>query len=71
MVNRPQLQMNTPYLAFVALKDIRAGTEFTFDYDPNAKTKSKGKGKGKIKIPPGAKPCMCGASGVCRGWVRV
>jgi histone-lysine N-methyltransferase SUV39H len=65
--------MNTPYLAFVALNDIRAGTEFTFDYDPSAKTKGrgKGKGKGKNKIPPGAIPCMCGASGVCRGWVRV
>jgi len=58
----------------VALDDIQAGTELTFDYDPGeagTKTKAKGKGKGKIKIPPGAKPCMCGVSAQCRGWVRV
>ncbi|KAF8233816.1 SET domain-containing protein [Tricholoma matsutake] len=67
-------ERNAPYLAFVALKDIQAGTEFTFDYSPGdagTTTKVQGKGKGKIKIPSGAKPCMCGASHGCRGWVRV
>jgi len=68
-------EMNTPYLAFVALKDIPAWTELTVDYDPGAtkikgQGRGRGKGKGKTKIPPGAKPCMCGATAICRGWVR-
>lgn len=66
--------MNTPYLAFVATKDIPAWTEFTFDYDPSAadvKITSKGKSKMKAtKIPPGAKACECGSVD-CRGYVRV
>ncbi|KAG6908280.1 hypothetical protein DXG01_005381 [Tephrocybe rancida] len=31
-------EMNMPYIAFVAKKDIPAGTEFLFDYDPMATT---------------------------------
>jgi hypothetical protein len=38
------IQMNTPYLAFVALKDIPAGTELTFDYDPGG-SRSKKRGR--------------------------
>lgn len=69
----PNFQRNMPYIAFVAIKDIPAKVEFSFDYDPGEavrKPKGKGKGKGKVKIPEGAKTCMCGAT-VCRGWVRV
>lgn len=62
-----------PYIAFVAIKDIPARTELTFDYDPAAtREAAKGKGKGKAKIPEGAKPCECDADpSQCRGWVRV
>jgi len=67
--------MNMPYVAFVALQDIEARTELTFDYDPAAaRAAIKGKGKvkknGKGKIPRGARGCMCGEER-CRGWVGV
>ncbi|KAG6861171.1 hypothetical protein C0995_002978 [Termitomyces sp. Mi166 len=67
--------MNMPYIAFVAAKDIPAGTEFSFDYDPRATKKYRekreaAKGKPKYIIPKGRKPCSCGSGlGLCRGYV--
>ncbi|KAL0573929.1 hypothetical protein V5O48_008026 [Marasmius crinis-equi] len=69
-------ESNLPSLVYYATKDIRAGTEFTFDYDPRQaklfkeKEKKGKKGKGKIKIPKGAIECECGTE-ACRGWVTV
>ncbi|KAG6877412.1 hypothetical protein C0992_010018 [Termitomyces sp. T32_za158] len=76
-------QMNMPYIAFAATKDIPAGTEFSFDYDPIATKQFRerrrgGKGNYKsasasasaIPIPKGRKMCSCGAGpGLCRGYV--
>ncbi|PCH33200.1 SET domain-containing protein [Wolfiporia cocos MD-104 SS10] len=60
-----------PYLAFVTTQDIPERTELTIDYEPQASAVDRrDKGKGKSRIPPGARPCVCGAGG-CRGWVRV
>jgi len=61
--------MNMPYLAFVALEDIPARTEFTVDYNPAAgRAMAKGKGKAKLKVPVGAVRCLCGTAR-CRGWM--
>ena len=62
-----------PFLAFVAVRDIPAKTEFTVDYNPGAQKKGKGKGKGKKKAnvnlkPLDAKPCHCGAD-ACRDMI--
>lgn len=65
------VELNQPYLAFVAIGAILARSELTIDYEPGAALEFKrSKGKGKARVPDGAKPCMCGAES-CRGWVRV
>ncbi|KAK0200089.1 hypothetical protein DFS33DRAFT_1388385 [Desarmillaria ectypa] len=48
-------EMRTPYVAFVAKKNIHAGTEFTFDYCPPAAKKKR----------KGGNRCLCGASNCC------
>lgn len=58
-----------PFIVFVALENIPAKTEFTFDYDPRAAgimASRKGKKKGPITVPEGVKICICGAE-ACRG----
>ncbi|TFL06065.1 hypothetical protein BDV98DRAFT_558762 [Pterulicium gracile] len=58
---------NTPYIAFYAVKDIPARTEFTFYYLPSV-TKLTKKGIPKFKRPKDANDCLCGAQ-ECRGWL--
>jgi histone-lysine N-methyltransferase SUV39H len=65
-----------PYLAFVAMQDIPAYVELTFDYNPahqaewdSRKYQEKSQSK-KNKIKNGRTPCLCGAS-QCRGWLPV
>ena len=53
-----------PFIAFVALADIPAKTEFTFDYNPRAAERIQNAKKGFIL--EGAKICTCGAE-ACRG----
>ncbi|KAJ7897872.1 SET domain-containing protein [Mycena olivaceomarginata] len=67
---------NMPYLAFVAMQDIPAYVELTFDYNPahqaewdSRKYQEKSQSK-KNKIKNGRTPCLCGAS-QCRGWLPV
>jgi histone-lysine N-methyltransferase SUV39H len=60
-----------PFIAFVALTNIPAKTEFTFDYDPRAAERimltRKAQKKGQnSQVPGGAKICACGAE-ACRG----
>jgi [histone H3]-lysine9 N-trimethyltransferase SUV39H len=57
---------------FVALSDINAGTEFTFDYHPEAAGKKlkKKKGKSRKKIPKDSIPCLCNSIR-CRGYLLV
>ena len=53
-----------PFIAFVAMRNIPAKTEFTFDYDPRAAGQiaaTKG-----TTFPEGAKICNCGTK-ACRG----
>jgi histone-lysine N-methyltransferase SUV39H len=60
-------EMNQPYLAFVATKDIPAHTEFTLSYNPAASAAlAKGKKKGKKKILVDGLPCHCSAK-TCLG----
>ncbi|KAJ7815247.1 SET domain-containing protein [Mycena olivaceomarginata] len=67
---------NMPYLAFVAMQDIPAYVELTFDYNPahqsewdSRKYQEKSQSK-KNKIKNGRTSCLCGAS-QCRGWLPV
>jgi SET domain-containing protein len=67
------LQANTPYLAFVATKDMRPGTEITFDYKgtswPDSDVHMNQKGKGKDRAPDEPRlRCNCGALN-CRKYV--
>ncbi|KAF9218141.1 SET domain-containing protein [Gyrodon lividus] len=57
--------VNMPYMAFVASKDIPAGTELTIDYHPYAEEEADEKGK----KPANAGVCMCGSKR-CRGWMK-
>ncbi|RPD81568.1 SET domain-containing protein [Lentinus tigrinus ALCF2SS1-7] len=64
-------ELNQPYLAFVAMKNIPPRTELTIDYDPKAAEEARrSKGKHRQRTPEGARHCMCGSAN-CRGWVRV
>ncbi|TFK88531.1 SET domain-containing protein [Polyporus arcularius HHB13444] len=64
-------ELNQPYLAFVATRNIPPRTELTIDYDPKAAEEvEQSKGKHRQKTPEGARHCMCGSAN-CRGWVRV
>lgn len=53
-------QSNIYHIAFVAARDIPAGSEFTIDYAPGAIPED---------APPGAPQCHCGAQ-ACRRWYR-
>jgi SET domain-containing protein len=56
-----------PFIAFVALENMSAKTEFTLDYDPRAAERILArKSKQKAVVPEGAKKCACGAE-ACRG----
>jgi histone-lysine N-methyltransferase SUV39H len=59
-----------PFIAFVALADIPAKEEFTFDYDPRAAERimlaRKAKKKGSTIVSEGGRICYCGAE-ACRG----
>jgi len=56
--------MHQPRLAFVANRDIPAGTELTIDYCPQAR---KGKGRAQTK-DLGTPNCACGTKD-CRGFI--
>ncbi|OAX38927.1 SET domain-containing protein [Rhizopogon vinicolor AM-OR11-026] len=63
-------EVNMPYVAFVAVRDIPAGEELTIDYDPSAAEEiSAGTRKEKRKMSSTALLCKCGA-GLCRGWIK-
>ncbi|KDQ06796.1 hypothetical protein BOTBODRAFT_234826 [Botryobasidium botryosum FD-172 SS1] len=62
MVESPE-----PYLgrlAFVALRDIDAGTELTIDYNPRHPGERSSPMEGEE-----TQPCLCGAE-LCRGWIK-
>ncbi|KAF4619229.1 hypothetical protein D9613_004892 [Agrocybe pediades] len=58
-----------PFIAFVAVEDIPARREFTFDYSPkDSMAYHTSGGKAKKKKPKGATTCHCGTL-VCRGYI--
>ncbi|KAF8844600.1 SET domain-containing protein [Paxillus ammoniavirescens] len=58
--------VNMPYMAFVASKNISAGTELTIDYHPYGEEEDDEKGK----KPANARACSCGSKS-CRGWMKL
>ncbi|TFK63358.1 SET domain-containing protein [Pluteus cervinus] len=60
-------EMNRPYIAFAALRQIDPREELTIDYDPAGAIQPTA--NRKSKAPSGATPCRC-ASKKCRGWVK-
>lgn len=60
-------QSGLPFIAFVAVKDIPAREEFTFDYSPNDSMAYHTKGKLKKK-PKGSTTCHCDSER-CRGYI--
>ncbi|KIJ16757.1 histone-lysine N-methyltransferase [Paxillus involutus ATCC 200175] len=58
--------VNMPYMAFVASKNISAGTELTIDYHPYGEEEVDEKGK----KPANARVCRCGSKS-CRGWMKL
>ncbi|KIJ69054.1 hypothetical protein HYDPIDRAFT_105624 [Hydnomerulius pinastri MD-312] len=58
--------VNMPYVAFVASKDIAAGTELTIDYHPYVEEETSDR---KGKRPANARTCRCGSTR-CRGWIK-
>ncbi|KAG1756670.1 SET domain-containing protein [Suillus paluster] len=63
-------EVNMPYVAFVASRDIPAGEELNIDYEPSAAEEiAAGTTKQKQKMSPTALLCRCGAE-QCRGWIK-
>ncbi|KIK92408.1 hypothetical protein PAXRUDRAFT_147412 [Paxillus rubicundulus Ve08.2h10] len=58
--------VNMPYMAFVASKNIPAGTELTINYHPHGEDEV----DEKRKKPAGASACSCGSKS-CRGWMKL
>lgn len=64
-----RIQMNRPFHAFYALKDIPAFTELTIDYNPRySESKQKGKVNPREDLLEGAIQCLCGEES-CRGLI--